>query len=211
MCVCVCVFRIFVLKIVVERWFWELKMLIGSLVELHAWLHSYQCFSFLEKLFLSNLDTSSIPPRHLAICRALKVFSYRNLNRSSTADGSNEKVHGPSIAFQHPVDRSSLISCVWCFCTSTLARHLYLSTVKSLTPFSTPLDTSFVKLYWGSIYTSSCNSNLISLDLSLNTSVFSTPKPLSLTPIFFLKVSSRFSSFGKLLFSHYSCISYFET
>ena len=59
-------------------------MLSGSLVELHAWLHSYVCFSLLEKWFLSNLDTSSIPPRHLAFCRALKVFSYRNLDRSST-------------------------------------------------------------------------------------------------------------------------------
>ena len=51
------VFGIYVLKIVVERWFWELNMLIGSLVELHTWLHSYLCFFLLEKLLLSNLDT----------------------------------------------------------------------------------------------------------------------------------------------------------
>ena len=36
-------------------------MLFGSLVELHAWLHLYLCFSLLEKQFLSNLDTSSTP------------------------------------------------------------------------------------------------------------------------------------------------------
>ena len=40
---------------------WKFKMLIGSLVELHAWLHLYLCFSLLEKQFLSNLDTSSTP------------------------------------------------------------------------------------------------------------------------------------------------------
>ena len=37
-------------------------MLIGSLVELHVGLHSYLCFSHLEKLLLK---ASSTPPRHL--------------------------------------------------------------------------------------------------------------------------------------------------
>ena len=48
-------------------------------------MYSYLCFSLLKKRFLSYLDTSSIPPRHLAICRAFKLCSYRNLDRSSTA------------------------------------------------------------------------------------------------------------------------------
>ena len=49
------------LKIFVERCFWEIKMLFGSLVELHTWLHSCLCFSPLEKLFLKSwLDSSSI-------------------------------------------------------------------------------------------------------------------------------------------------------
>ena len=74
--VCVCVFGIYVLQIVVERWFWELKMLIGSLVELHASLHSYLCFSLLEKLFLSNLDTSSTP----SYLSSFSTSSYHNLN-----------------------------------------------------------------------------------------------------------------------------------
>ena len=57
-----CVFlRSMCLKIFVERCFWKLKMLFGSLVELHTWLHSCLCFSPLEKLFLKSwLDTSSI-------------------------------------------------------------------------------------------------------------------------------------------------------
>ena len=79
---CVCVFlRIHVLKITVERWFWVFKMLIRSLVELHAWLHSYLCFSLLEKLFLSNLHTSSTP----GYLSSFQTFSYRNLNRSLIA------------------------------------------------------------------------------------------------------------------------------
>ena len=40
------------LKINVRRWFWELNMLIGSLVELHVGLHSCLCFSYLERLVL---------------------------------------------------------------------------------------------------------------------------------------------------------------
>ena len=78
-CVCVCVGSM-CLKISVERWFWELKMLIGSLVELHAWLHSYLCFSFLEKLFLSNLDTSST----LGYLSSFSTSSYHNLDSFST-------------------------------------------------------------------------------------------------------------------------------
>ena len=109
-------------------------MVFGSLVELHAWLHSSLCFSLLEKLFLKACST---PLRHLAIYQASKLF----LIAISTPGGSIEKVHVPSIASQHLVDRSSLITCVWCFCTSILARHLYLSTAKSSTPGSTPLNT----------------------------------------------------------------------
>ena len=49
-------------------------MLIRSLVELHVGLHSYLCFSHLEKLVLK---ASSTPPRYLAICQAFSTFSYR--------------------------------------------------------------------------------------------------------------------------------------
>ena len=55
-------------------------MLIGSLVELHAWLHSYLCFSFLEKLFLSNLDTS-LTPGYLS---SFSTSFYHNLDSFST-------------------------------------------------------------------------------------------------------------------------------
>ena len=105
-------------------------MLIGSLVELHAWLHSYLCFSLLEKRFSENLDTVLIPPRHLAFYRALKVFCFHNLERSSTAGGSNEKVPGSSIASQQLVDQLSFPSCVFalfldsCICRRCFSQHL---------------------------------------------------------------------------------------
>ena len=83
------------------------------------------------------LDTSST----LGYLSSFQAFSYRNLNTSSTPGGSIEKVLVSSIASRHLVDQSSLISCAWCFCTSTLARHLYLSAANSLTPSSTPYST----------------------------------------------------------------------
>ena len=168
---CVCVFGIFVLKIFVERWFWELKMLIGSLVKLHAWLHLYLCFSLLEKLFLNNLDTSSTP----GYLSSFQAFSYRNLNTSSTPSVSIEKVHVPSIASRHLMDWSSLNSYVWCFvpwhfldtciCRRLNPRHL---TRHSLDTF---ICQPLLRFYIFSL----CDPNLISLDLSLDSFVFSHP------------------------------------
>ena len=90
-------------------------------------------FPFLKNDFLSNLDTSSIPPWHLAIYWALKVFSYHNINRSSTTGGSNKKVPGPSIAFRQLVDRLSFSSCVFAlfldtFSTSASVDVVFLET-----------------------------------------------------------------------------------
>ena len=89
-------------------------MLIGSLVELHVGLHSCLCFSPLEKTgFKKWLDTSSIPPRHLAICQASQAFSYCNPNSSSIPGGSIKKALASSIASWHLVDRSSFYSWIW--------------------------------------------------------------------------------------------------
>ena len=114
-------FRSMCFKILIERWFWEIIVLIGSLIELHVGLHSYLCFSPLKKLVLKKwLDTSSIPPRHLAICRASQAFSYRNPDNSSIPGGSIEKAPTSSIAPRHLVDRSSFYSWNWFF----VARYL---------------------------------------------------------------------------------------
>ena len=137
---CVCVFGIYV-----ERWFWEFKLLIGSLVELRAWLHSCLCFSLLEKLFLKT----SLTPGYLL---SFQAFSYRNLDRSSIVGGSIEKVPGPSIIGGSiellflclcfvPWHLLDSFICWWFFSwhlPRQMARHL-----------STPLS---VENYWSSIY-----------------------------------------------------------
>ena len=129
MCVCVCVFlRIHVLKIFIERWFWELNMLIGSLVELHVGLHSCLCFSHLEKLVLKACST---PPRYLAVCRASSAFSYRNPDSSSTPSGSIKNASASSIASRHLLDRSRFWYGIWC----CVPRHL-LNTCIYRRPFS---------------------------------------------------------------------------
>ena len=77
-------------------------------------LHSCLYFSPLEKLFLKKLlDTSSIPSRHLAICRASQAFSYRNPDSFSISGGSIKKAPASSIASRHLVDRSSFYSWIW--------------------------------------------------------------------------------------------------
>ena len=183
-------------------------MLIGSSVELHSSLHSYLCFSLLEKRFLSNLDTSQIPLQHLAICRALKVFSYRNLDRSSTAGGSNDKVPRPSIAFRQLVDRSSFSSCVFALFLDTISTSTSVDVVFLDTFLDRWLDT-FRHLYLPRItkevYILSSRSVSHFFDLSRPVRTCSSPKhylshskPL---PKCFFQAFSSFPSLGKLLIS----------
>ena len=79
--------------------------------------------------FKKWLDTSSIPPRHLAICRASQAFSYYNLDSSSIPSGSIEKAPASSIASWHLVHRSSFCSWIWWVVpqylldTSTVDKH----------------------------------------------------------------------------------------
>ena len=144
---CVCRFLgSMCLKIVVERWFWKFKMLIGSLVVLHAWLHSHLCFSLLEKLFLSFLDTSSTPLDTWPICRDFKLFLIVILITVLTVGGSIGKILGPLIASIQLVDRlrfflafvelsldnSSIVLSVYAFVLDTCLdtyQHLYLSRI----------------------------------------------------------------------------------
>ena len=146
-------------------------------------------FSSRKTVFKSLLDTSSTPG-YLSSFQAF--FSYCNLDTSLTLGGSIEKVPIPTIASRHLVDWSSLISCVWCFCTSKLSQHLYLSIAKSLTPGSTPLDTFICWDLLRFYIFSSCDLSLISLNLSLDSFLYSSPKHSHLTPNLLLKVSSSF-------------------
>ena len=150
-------------------------------------MHSCLCFSLLEKLLLK---ASSTPPRHLAIYRALKLFSYRNLDTSSIAGGSIEKVPGPSIA-------GGLIELLFlCLCfvprhllDSCICRRCFFSTPSS-TDGSTPLDTSICQELLRIYIYALCDLVLIS-SISLNLSApIHLPNTLSFTSNLFLKHSS---------------------
>ena len=208
-CVCVCALNIFV-----ERWFWELKMLTGSLFELYAWLHSYLCFSLLEKWFLSYLNTSSISPRHLAICRALMLCSYRNLDRSSTTRWIDRE---SSWTFDSLSTASGLIELLFlclcfvsrhlldsCICRRCVSRHISWQMSRHL---STPLS---VENYWGSIYRFFAIwfsfPRSLSIYLCLFTSrTLSSPSKPSTHVIFGLSLLQI--TWYMFLFSHFSCIS----
>ena len=179
-----CVFKILVLKIFIERWFWELNMLIGSLVELHVGLHSCLYFSHLEKLVLK---AGSTPPRYLAVCRASSAFSYCNLDNFSTPGGMIEKVPISSIASRHLVDRSSFYSWFWwvvpCYILNALAVDDHFLTPSS-TGVSIPLDTCICRDLLLALFKLSVRSGIHFIRyLSRYFSVFS-PKPFHLTPIF---------------------------
>ena len=152
MCVCVCVFGIYMLKIDVKRWFWGFIRLIGSLVELHAWWHSYLCFSLLEKLFLSNLDSFSTPPRHLAIYRAFQLL----LTVISIASRTIELLYSLLCWI---VPRQILNSCIY---WNLLC--------------STPLDTSICWDLLNSYIYVQRDPFLTFLDLSLDKSISSPPR-----------------------------------
>ena len=176
-------------------------MLIGSLVELHVGLHSCLYFSPLEKLVLKEwLDTSSIPPRHFAVCRASQAFSYRNPDTSSTPGGLIEKAPASSIASRHLVDRLTFCSWIWWVIlrylldTSAVDDHFLDTYLNSF------LDTSWhlhLSRFTECLYIYSSRSDYHFFDPSRSVRTCSSPKhSLSLTPNLFL---CDFSSFFKIL------------
>ena len=140
-CVCVCVFGIYVLKIGAERWFWELKVLFGSLVELYAWLHSYLCFSLHEKLFLNNLDSFSTP----GYLSSFSSSSYRNLDSFLIARWIDRDFFWILNSFS---TAGGLIKLSLAFCWF-VPRQILDSCICRRFVFSTPLS---VEIYWTSIY-----------------------------------------------------------
>ena len=150
-------------------------MLFGSLVELHALLHSYVYFSLLEKLFLSNLDTSSTPSRHLVICRAPKLFFIAILTHSrQLVDRSRKFLDPRQLLDSWWIDRDSLIMSDEFFLD--ISRQLHLSTFCFLdTWLDTYLDTSICQDLLNLYIQVLCNPAFISLDLSLDSFVSSPP------------------------------------
>ena len=177
-------------------------MLFGSLVKLHTWLHSYLCFSPLKKLFLKSwLDTSSILfvelPKLFLI--AISTAPRHLMDRSRKFLTSRQ---------QHRVDRSSIMSCFWCFSSSTASWHMICRRCFFLTPARQMsrhhLDTSFVENYWWSINSPrAIRSLLLSISLSI-LQTFHFPNlshSLQTSSLGILKLSSNFPSLGKLLIS----------
>ena len=150
--------------------------------------------------FKSWLDTSSIPPRYLAICRASLAFSYRNLDSFSIPGGLIEKAPASLIAPRHLVDRSSFCSWIWWVVpryrldTSFVDNHFLNAYLDSFLNTFRHLHLSrFIEgLY---IHSSWSDSHFFNLSRSVRT--YSSPKhSLSLTPNLFL---CDFSSFFKFL------------
>ena len=139
-------------------------MLIESLVELHAWLHSYLYFSLLEKQVFSNLDT-------WLICQALELFLITILTPFWQLGGLIEKVLGSSIASRQLVDRSSFFNHVWWI----LPRHLSTAASVDTLILNAFLDTSICQAFLTFYIKVQHDFLLTFLDLSLDKFVLSPP------------------------------------
>ena len=161
-----------------------------------------------ETGFKKWLDTSSIPPRHLAICRDSSAVSYRFLDSSLILGGSIEKALTSSIASRHLVDWLSFCSSIWWVFPQYL------------------LDTSAVNDHFLDTYLDSFLDTSRHLHLSRSTEGLYIPSSQSVCtgsspkhslshskplPLRFFKLFQDSSSLGKFLISHSSCISCFET
>ena len=194
-CVCVCL-RSMCLKFLLRD---DFKRLLCWLdLRLSCMLDCFHvCVFHSRKIgFRRWLNTSSIPPRHLAVCRDSSTLSYRFPDSSSIPGGSIEKALASSIASRHLVDRSSFCSWIWWVVpwylldTSAVDNHFLDTYLDSF------LDTSW-HLYLSSfteglyIHSSRFDSHFFYLSRSIRTCSY--PKhSLSLTPNLFL---CDFSSF----------------
>ena len=177
-------------------------MLIGSLIELHVGLYSCLCFSPLKKLVLK---CGSTPPRYLLdtllSVELLKLFSYRNPDSSLIPGGSIELLF---------LDLMN--------CCSILARYLSVDKHFLDTYIDSFLDTSrhlicraLLKVLFKPPRAIRSLFHSISLSIALCFLSQTLSSHSNLNPQRFLQAFSRFSSLGKLLICHSSCISCFET
>ena len=81
----------------------------GSLVELHAWLHSYLCISLLEKLFLSSLNTSTTPLDTWLIYQTLQLVFIAISIAPRQLCGLIDISFGSSIASPSSIPKSSKV------------------------------------------------------------------------------------------------------
>ena len=176
------------------------------------------CFIAFISVFFPYWKTIFKQSRYLAICWALKLFLIAILTNPRQLGGSIGKVPRPSIASRQLVDRSSF--CSWsgtfvprylldtCICRRAFPRHLPRQMARHL---SRPLS---FENYWGSIHSFFAIQFSFLQSLSICSHLFISQTLSShsyLVPQGFFKLFQFFSSLGKLLISHSSCISCFET
>ena len=148
----------------------------------------------------------------------LKPFSYHNPNSSSILGGSIENAPASLIASWHLVDRSSFCFWIWFLIarylldTSAVHKHFLNTYLNSF------LDTSqhlicraLLKVLFKPPHVIRSSFHSISLSIALCFLSQTLTSHSNLNPQRFLQALSRFSSLGKLLISHSSCISCFET
>ena len=175
-------------------------MLIGSLVELHVGLHSCLCFSHLKKLVLK---AGSTPPQYL-IDTLSSFFSFFLLQSQQLLDTWWIDREWVCIlnSFSTPCGSIELLFLVLLGYSSTPPRHL-----SRRRPFSWHLPRQVsrclstlasIKIYYWHYLISLCDPELISFDLSLDTSLFSLSNFLISLQSLFLK---DFSSFFKNFFT----------
>ena len=180
----------------IERLFWEIFVLIGSLVELYVGLHSYLCFSHLEKLFWKAVST---PPQHflntLLFVKLLKHFfktQSRHLLDTWWIDQESSYFLDSSSTPARSIEFPFLNLTLYCLIASSIPQ---LSKTRSSTASSIPPDASAVENYWRVYIFLNRNSSLISLiSLDLSATVH-LPNTLHFTPNLFLKDSSSFLKF----------------
>ena len=151
--------------------------------------------------FKSWLNTSSIPPRHLAICWDSSAVSYRFPDSFSIPGGLIEKALASSIASRHLVNRSSFCSWIWWvvpryLLDTSAIDDLFLipPSIASLIPLDTCIYRALLRVY---IFISS-RSDSHFFNLSQFVHIYLSPKhhlshskplPLCFFKIFLLLVS----------------------
>ena len=192
-------------------------MLIGSLVELHVGLHLCLCFSPLEKLVLKYGLT---PPQYLLdtllSVELLKFYSYRNPDSSSIPGGLIKNAPASSIAPWHLVDQSSFCSWIWFLVarylldTSAVNEHFLDTYLDSFLDISRYLICrALLKALFKPRRAIRFSFHSISLSIALCFLSQTLSSHSNFIPQRFLQDFSSFSSLGKLLISHSSCISCF--
>ena len=123
----------------IERLFWEIFLLIGSLVKLYVGLHSYLCFSSLEKLFWK---AGSTPLRYLAICWASQAFFLMQSRHFLDTLWIDRESSCLLDSFSTPGGSIELLFLILMCCSSIPSRHLSCRRALSRHFLYRSLDTS---------------------------------------------------------------------